>query len=244
MCKAKNILVVLLALGIIAACAALPLVASAFHDKATMGQLHYETAPNVQLQIREESDTPAMAKLAMMYRRDGGIEISESMASMNREEAEARSLSILQEYIDAGLVETYDPIVHASRCMLATVTEDASLNGVYWMVVVVCADEDNYAQFDIAIDDENGYLLAVSYASERVPAAAKREKQLAAFADLYFTSLGMADYGDFATRDLEKQYIGENVCGRRYRFGDTVYGEVNVDLYVHEYGFYTEFPDL
>lgn len=242
--KGKNAVLVLLAAAVIAACAALPGLVSAFQDGAAIGQTRYETIPNIQLQIRsEEADAP-LKMLAMMGRMDGGLEISENMASRSREEAEARALEILREYVDAGLVEAFDPVVLDSRCMLATVTMDPALNGVYWMVTLVSADEYDYAQFDLAIDDKSGCALAVSYAVEENQSDQSQETLLNSFADFYFNSLGIPDYGYFITDDMESQYTGEKGRAVRYRFGDTVYGEINVDFYVHQYGFYTEFPDL
>lgn len=242
--KLKRILVLLLAAGIIAVCALLPGMIAAYQDGTSLGQTHYETVPNIQLQIRGEEETPAMAKLAMMARLEGGIEISESLAAMSRVEAEERALAILEEYVAAGLAEDFEPVVLNSRCMLASTAVDPVLNGVFWMVTLVSGDDRQYAQFDLALDDESGLLLAVSYANENPIPQQQREVKLAAFADFYFGSLGIGDYAAFATDDMETQYTGENGCVVRYRFGDTVYGEVNVDLYVHEYGFYTEFPYL
>lgn len=239
--KARKILILALSLGILAGCALLPLAVSAFRDRHTMGQSHFETTPPIQLQIREEADS-VMAKLAMMTRMDSGFEISETLASMTREEAIDRSLAALQTYIDAGLVEDFDPVVHGSWCILATAALDPSLNGIYWQVTVVSGDDNNFAQLDLAIDDESGYLLSVSFASEQPRDAREREKQLSGFADLYFTGLDIAEYAHFAVGDLESAYIGDNACAVRYRFADPVYGELNVDLYVHEYGFYTGFP--
>lgn len=242
--KLKTMLVLLIAGCIIAACAALPLIVSAFHDSGTMGQAHYEQVPAVQLQIRDEQNTPAMAGLAMMYRMDGAIEISDNMTSMTHEEVEARSLSILQEYIDAGIVDAFEPCFYEVRCVMGQVMEDPSLNRIFWIVTIVSPDDESFAEVGLAIDDENGYLLGINYAREQPISETQRQKLLPVFADFYFGSLGIPEYGDFATTDLEDQYIGDNACGVRYRFGDVVYGEVNVDLYVYEYGFYTEFPDL
>lgn len=242
--KGKNMALLLLAAGIIAACALLPGVVASYQDSTAIGQPHFETVPNIQLQIRGEEETPAMAKLAMIARMDGGLEISKSMASMTQEEAEERALEILEEYVDVGLVDPFDPVVLDGWCMMATVTTDPSLNGVYWMMTLVSADEKNYAQFDLAVDDQSGAVLAVSFTSERIRHQEEREALLSGFADYYFNRLGIPDYAAFVTEDMENQYIGENNCAVRYRFGDAVYGEINVDLYVHEYGFYTEFPNL
>ena len=65
---------------------------------------------------------------------------------------------------------------------------------------------------------------------------------LARFAETYFGGLAVENYENFATEELENRYIGDDVAGIRYRIGDTAYGEVNLDLYVHPYGFYVDTP--
>lgn len=237
----KTIAAVLLAVCLIAACAALPGLVSAYQDGRTLGQAQSETVPHIQLQIHGDEETPAMAKLARMCRMDGGLEISKSMASMTREEVQTRALHILQGYVDAGLVEVFDPVVLNCWCMLATVSEDPALNGVYWIVTLVNGDEQDFAQFDIALDDEKGTPLVVGYTREKFPAAQEQEAVLSAFADHYSSSLGILDYGAFIAED--PPYAGDNGTAVRYRFGDMRYGEISVELYVHEHGFYTEFTD-
>ena len=242
--RSKNILALLVVVCIIAACGALPLMVFALRDGRTMGRANYETAPAVELEIREDQHIPAMGKLALMYRMDGGIQISESMASMTREEVEARSLLILQTYIDAGLVTAFEPHFLEVWCFIGQAMEDPSLNAIYWMVTIVSADEQNFAQFDLALDDENGDLLSVSFASEEVIASLEWETRLSVFAAVYFSSLGIQDHEAFSSSALEVPYVGENAFAVRYTFGDVQYGEINVDLYVYQHGFYTEFPDL
>lgn len=242
--KGKTAAWLLLAALVIALCAGLPGLISSFQDDAAIGRIHYETIPNIQLQIRSNDGYDPFRKLAMMSRMDGGIEISENMASMSREEAQDRALTILRSYIDAGLIQEFEPVVLENRCMLATVSIDPSLNGIYWMVTLVGADSRDYPQLDLAIDDESGAVLAVSFASERAQSARQREETLPAFTDMYFTGLEIGDYSYFVETNMDDTYIGENTCTARYCYVDDVYGDTAVDFYVHEYGFYTEFPDL
>lgn len=240
--KAINLTLLIAAAAIIAACAWLPEIISVWQDGKTLGQNQYEPISNIALDIREEEEVSPVAGIAMMCRMDGGLEISESMAKMTRQEAENRALAVLQEYVDAGLVETFDPVMLESPCMLATVTIDPSLNGVYWRVTLVSADDHDYAHFDLAIDDKTGCVLAVSYTREKNRYDQPYETLIASFAQIYFHSFGIENYMDFATDDLRNQYIGEKTYAVRYGFGDLVYGELNVDLFAHKYGFYTEFP--
>jgi len=243
MAKWKNMVLLILAACIIAAGAALPRILSSFQDDAALGQIHYETVPNIMLQIRGEEPATPLKKLAMMARMDGGLELSESMASMNSAEAQSRFYEIMQSYIDTGLINAFDPVVYESRCMLVSVTTDPSLNGIIWMATLISGDDQNFAQFDVAIDDETGDLLAVSYTGDRVFSEGERDLYLSVFPNLYFTSLGMEDYVYYVTPDMNDAYVGDNGLAVRYRFDDAVYGEVNVDFYVDQYGFYNQFPE-
>lgn len=240
--KWKNIVLLLLTAVTIAACAALPQLISYFQDDAAIGQIHYEPLPNIMLTIQGEEAAPPLKKLAMMARMDGGLELSESMASMNAADAEARFYEIMQLYIDAGLINAFDPVVYESRCMLASVTSDPSLNGIIWMATFISGDDQNFAQFDAAIDDDTGKLLAVSYTGDKVLSEGERDLYLSVLPNLYFTSLDMDDYVYYVTTDMSDAYIGENNLAVRYRFEDAIYGEVSVDFYIDEYGFYNQFP--
>ena len=243
MYKWKNMLILILAACIIAAGAALPGLVSTFQDDASFGQIYYETVPNIMLQIRGEEAASPLKKLAMMTRMDGGLELSESMASMNSAEAEDRFYQIMQSYIDYGLITPFDPVVYESRCMLVSVTSDPSLNGIVWMATLISGDDQNFAQFDAAIDDETGDLLAVSYTGDRVLSEGERELYLSVFPNLYFTSLGIDDYVYYVTPDMNDACVGEHGLAVRYRFEDAVCGEVKVDFYVDQYGFYNQFPE-
>lgn len=238
--KGKNVLMLLLAAVIIAVCALLPGLVSAVHDGTTIGKNHFETVPNIRLEIRGEAKETPLKMLSRMSLMDGGLEIPEKMASMDREEAEARAMEILQSYIGTGLVPSFEPEVYESRSILATVNEDPSLNGIYWMITLI----DENTEFDLAIDDQSGSALAVSFAGGQALSEGKRDLYISVFPNLYFTGLGLDDYVYYVTADLKDMYVGENNRAARYRFKDDDHGEVTVDFYVNEYGFYNEFPNL
>ena len=242
--KWKKTALLFLTAVIIAACAALPGLVSRFRDDAAIGQIRYEPIPDILLQIREEDTASALKELAMISRMDGGLQLSESMASMSAAEAEARFYEIMEQYTDAGLVEVFDPKLYECRCILASVSVDPSLNGIYWSITLISGDDANFAQFDAAIDDETGKLLAVSYTGDRVFLEAEREEMLSGFTDLYFSGLEIPDYVHFVSSDIKGAYLGEDSRALRYHYVDSVYGEITADLFVNQYGFYTEFPAL
>lgn len=242
--NSKSLLLLLLNLLLITACAFFPQIVSAFQDSNTLGQAHSERIPTVQLQLHPSSDSPSMAKLALMDRMDGSIEIPDSMAAMTCTEAEQAAFTALQRYIDAGLVRPFETFAVEVRCLFGQALGNADLSAVYWSVSITGDPEAGFFFADLAIDDETGDLLRINCTLIEAISETAQEHFLTLFADVYFNGLDIANYRPFATADLKDHFVGDNAHAVRYRFGDVIYGEVNVDLYVYEYGFYTEFPNL
>ena len=238
----KRMLLMMTAL-VIAACGLLPGLISRWRDQRELDRVQYAPISNVQLQIQAEADGESASGMAMMGRMDGGIEISSAMASMTGEEAENRALAILGAYMDAGLVEAFTPVVSDLRCMLATVSGDPSLNGIFWIVTMVSGDDSNFHQFDIALHDSRGVALSLSYTCEDPMTDAQRDEKLLGFAQLYFQGLGVESYEPFLSRYEEVSPASSTAVALRYHYVDSVYGELEVLLYAYEHGFYTEFPD-
>ena len=238
--KLRILLILLLALALLTAFAALPQVVAAVQDTYTIGMSHTSQVVPVRLEIRE--DTSAMAGLALMGKLSGIIEVPDQVASMTRIEATEAAIALLQPYVDAGLIQPFEVFYADVRCYLGQAAENTELNAIFWTVTVIC-DEEGLLVIDTAIDDESGRLLRVHVTDNFAPYADAPEEILMPFAELYFDGLGIEDYGAFVTDDLAERYIGENAYGIRYRFGDALYGEINVDLYAYPYGFYMEFPN-
>lgn len=239
----KMVLLTALAL-IFAACAMLPGIVSAYRDRQTAGEIRYEEAPAVALQIQDPVIPSPLAGLAMMGQLNGSITISDSMAAMTCEAAEQAAMDVMQQYIDAGLAKVFEIYSVEVRCMLGQVILNSDLNGIYWSVTILSDPDSAFCMFHIAIDDATGRPILVNCNLGNPFTYYQRETLLPVFASIFFGGLGIEDYASFAVDDLESQYIGDNSRAVRYRFGDLTYGEVNVDLHVHEHGFYTEFPNL
>ena len=173
---------------------------------------------------------------------NGTIGLSEDKAKMTKEEVMAAIHVGLQPYIDAQLVAYSENEVQLHPSLIQ-VQNHPELQSIVW-IVTITADFPSYTYFDLMIDDETGHILLISYASDGFKDALVGTEALSAFADIYFTSLGINDYMKFVVPDLEYAYVGDNAVAMRYRFGDTTYGEVNVDLFVIEHGFYIQFPRM
>lgn len=239
--KIKISIILFLILALLATGACFPKIVAAIQDKEIIGEASFDPIQSVQLEIRK--DIPSLGKLAMMSKMDVIIEIPENKASMTAQEVMTAARAALQPYINGNLLDNYSEWdVDMAPC-LVQVPDMAELQGVFWQVTIA-GDPEIYSVVDLMIDDETGKILRLHYAGEAIIDESIREDILLNFTHIFFTSLGIDDYSNFCTSDLDSVYIGDNAVATRYRFGDVVYGEINVDLYVYQHGFYTEFPDL
>lgn len=244
MCKAKNMVLLTLAAAAFAVCAMLPGMVSSYRDDRVLEQIQFGESPDVALEIRESVIPSPLTAMAMLGRMDGSITVADTMASMTCEAAEKAALAAMGRYMDAGLLESFEIDSVEVCCMLGNVLEDPALSGIYWSVTILGHPDSPFCMAHIAIDDATGRPILVNCSRANPLDYYHRDHLLPVFAQIYFQDLGMEDYGAHATDDLANQYIGENNRAQRYRFDDPAYGEVYVDLYVHEFGFYTEFPVL
>lgn len=219
-------------------CALLPQFMGLVQDRRALNHVDYSQSAQVQLEIQQ--DMTSLGKLALLCRMEGVLEVPEAMAEMTVEEAEQAALDALQSYVDAGLIPEF-PVWHIeAKPLLILTPEEVDLAGLVWAVTVL-SDEEGIMNVSLDIDDATGTLLRLNYAYEYW-GETDLDGTLARFAETYFGGLAVENYENFATEDLENRYLGDNVAGMRYRIGDTAYGEVNLDLYVYQYGFYVDTP--
>lgn len=217
-------------------CALLPWGVAGFLDKQALNCVGYSHSAQVKLEIQQNM-TP-MGKLSLLCRMEGVLEVPEAFAEMTVEEAERAALDALSPYVEAGLIPEITVWHIEARPLLILTPEEVDLAGLVWAVTVL-DDEEGIMNVSLDIDDATGTLLRLNYNYEYW-GKTDLNGTLAQFAEVYFAGLAMENYENFATEDMENKYIGDDVAGMRYRIGDTVYGEVNVDLYVHRYGFYVD----
>lgn len=236
--KVKNGLVLLLTLACIALTACLPQITGWAQDRAALEQVDYRDSVQVHLEIRE--DMPLLGKLSLLCRMNGVIEVPEALAEHTAEAAEQAAVDALQPYMEAGLIPEFTVWSVEAQPLLIQTADTADLTGLIW-AVNVSGNPDGLPYISLDIDDATGALLRLNVSCENWDAA-DMEGCLARFAEIYFAGLDLEEYEQFATDDLENQYIGDDTVGIRYRFGDMIYGEVNLDLFVHRYGFYVGTP--
>lgn len=223
---------------LICLCALLPRFMGLVQDRRALNRVGYSQSAQVQLDIQQ--DMTPLGKLALLCRMEGVLEVPEAMAEMTVEEAEQAALDALQSYVDAGLIPEF-PVWHIeAKPLLILTPEEVDLAGLVWAVTVL-SDEEGIMNVSLDIDDATGTLLRLNYTYEYW-GRTDLSGTLARFAETYFAGLAVEDYEDFSTEDLENKYIGDDTVGIRYRLEDASYGQVNLDLYVHRYGFYVDTP--
>lgn len=236
--KVKSSMILVLTIGAICLMAFLPQITGWAQDATVLEQVDYRDSAQVQLEIQH--DMPLLGKLALLCRMEGVLEVSEAMAKMTAAEAEQAAVDALKPYMEAGLIPEFTVWHVEARPMLILTPEEADLAGLVWATTIL-ADEEGVLNVSVDIDDATGTLLRLRFSYEYW-APTDLSGSLTRFAEVYFADLAVADYEQYATDDLETRYIGEDTVGQRYRLEDPVYGHANLDLYVHQYGFYVTTP--
>ncbi len=240
MAKLKGFIAVVLALALIVAGAYFPKAVSLFLDWRNNGNASSNPIASIRFEL--DNNIPSLGKLAILSKLGSSIELTESKAKMSKEEVMEAVYNGIQPYIDAQLIAYSEFEVEMYPSLIQSKTDQA-LQSVVWFVEIT-GDPSNYTFLQLIVDDDTGSILMISFTYETLDATLVGTEALAVFADIFFTGLGIDDYAQFVVPDLEYAYVGDNANAIRYRFGDAVYDEVNIDLYVHEHGFYIEFPSI
>lgn len=237
--KFKAAVTVLLTLALLIAGAYIPKLVARFLDWQATGKGSLDPIASVELNIHQELSS--IGKLAMMNRIDSLLPIRESKARMTTEEVMDAVYEGLTPYMDAQLATYYENRVEM-RPYLVQVPDTPELQRVIWQVTV-SGDDSDFTFFDLIIDDETGNILRINYTAENPQIPYGRDETLNLFMEIFFSSLGIDNFGEYLVEDLEYAYTGDNATAVRFRFEDEQYGGVNVDMFVHENGFYIEFPN-
>lgn len=238
--KMRKSLILALTLLCICLMAFLPRITGWLQDHRTENKVHYEESAQVRLEIQQ--DMPLLGKLSLLGRMEGVLEVPEAMAKMTVEAAEQAAVDALQPYMEAGLIPEFTVWHVEARPLLIRTAETTDLAGLIWAVMIL-SDEEGVLNVSVDIDDATGTLLRLNFNYEYW-GETDLSGSLSRLGEVYFAGLAVEDYERYATDDLEALYIGDDTVGRRYRIGDAVYGEVNLDLYVHRYGFYVATPTV
>lgn len=215
-----------------------PHMVSAILDDNTIGRVSLDPMVSPELKLRK--NISPLGKLAMLSQMDGTIALAEEKATMDREQVMEAVYDALRPYLDAQLV-TYSEINVELYPHLVQIPEHLELQSIVW-IVMIHGDSKSFTFFDLLIDDETGQLLRISYVTEEGMFDLSAGDVLTHFEEIYFSQLELADYAVYWAADMAPVNAGDSGSGRRYVFVSDEYGEIPVDLYVYDYGFYVEFP--
>lgn len=234
MAKLKYGVLFLLCAAIVITGAFLPRLVAGARDDATLGKAGYKMMQPVEFEIHR--NIPSLGKLAMMENLSGAVEIQTSRASMTEQEVRESCRTQLQPYIGAGLMADYKEWQITTRAHLV---QNGQVSGILWTVSILNDAEGLYC-INAVVDDETGALLRIDVSDQQFRGSELRTEYLYTLSDLFFSGLGISGYADFETDD--PTVFGTSADALHYCFGDVVYGEVNVNMVVSEYGFCVDFP--
>lgn len=240
MAKLKGLIAVVLTLALIVAGAYFPKAISAFLDWQNRGAVAANPFSSVRIEMAK--NIPSLGKLAILSRLGSSIELTESKAKMSKEEVMEAVYTGIGPYVDAQLMAYSEQSVQMYPSLIQA-KGDQGLQSVVWFVEIT-GDPINYTFLHLVIDDETGDILRISFTHENLQGLLFGHEALRVLADIFFNGLEIHDYASYLTPDLEYAYVGDKANAIRYQLGGSVYGQVIVDLYVHEHGFYIEFPSI
>lgn len=235
--KLKGFFAIVFAAAFLLLVSFFPKIIGLFLDRST-GNPTFSPISPVRLEIR--SDISPIGRLAMLSRMDSNIKLSESKASMTKEKVLEAVHNELQPYLNAQLMVYNERDVQMQPVL---VQGDSELQGIVWLVTV-SGEQTDFSFLDMAIDDETGRILRISYTVENPTGDIVGMEALYLFADIFFSGLEIEDHWAYAVPDLEYAYTGDGGDAIRFRFEDAQYGQITVDLFVHDHGFYVEFPTM
>ncbi|MBE6978487.1 MAG: hypothetical protein E7438_07670 [Ruminococcaceae bacterium] len=238
--KVKTVTVVLLVSLVLIIGACIPELAARFMDEKHTGSYSINPMTSIELSIHQELSP--VGKLAMMNRIDSLLPIRESKAGMTAEDVMAAVMKELAPYMDAQLVAFSEEHVEMQP-YLVQVLDMPQLQSVIWQVTIA-GDDADFTFVDLLMDDKTGHILRINYTAENPRPPYVKEKVIRSFADIYFSSLGITDHWNYLVKDLEHAFIGDNAVAVRFHLEDPQYGQADIDLFVHDNGFYIEFPTI
>lgn len=238
--KVKNTLVILLTMILLAAGSLLPSAAAYMQDETTANVVQYENIEALQLKLEEEQPTMSMLEKLFLMVNGTGKEVTEDVMRMNGGEAIEAAYAALQPYADIyGLPLDNDELQYFSHVVFDE-NDPYTLNN-YWQIYLSLDISEN-DQITVILDDETGKLMAMELNDwdMNIDAAYLQELQ-DAVSEVYIGALGLDPVAAWPV-DVESAGVGYDQGNvymiTRYQFVDVRYGEVNVEVGVHNDGFY------
>lgn len=232
--KLKNGLILLLAVAVIACGGALPMAVSALWDRATGNQIQYGEMAAVTLSLGlHQSNLPLLGKLSLLYCT--AVQIDQSQASMTEEQVMEAVKADLAPYQDAGLICCdLDSLSFECAADYDYDVLNPERHCVFWRVNISgSVDGQKHTGF-LILDDETGKILTIDY-NHRANNDFGYEveyhpENLEPFCSIYFDSW---DNSIFSWESLNIARAEDSEYSRVYRWGDEVYGQINMEFILY-----------
>ncbi len=230
--RLSTVLAMLTAAAVILGCAALPWAAGRWIDARGKAPGYRELSP-ISLTIRE-SISPA-TKLALFSKLDGIIAVSNDSGEMTPLQAQEAAQAALRPYFDAGFIPYEEQYATVEAQLVFGLTEDtyADTDMAFWFVYLVRED----CSIQLAIDDETGALMSISFEWNSEYSLKTQEKIISEWPTIFMSELGISS--------TEVESIG-TTGSSEYRFAqylihDATMGDLVLGFYVHLCGFHMDF---
>lgn len=240
--KLKIPLLILLTIVLLIAGASLPTIVAAVQDRVTVDHSGFGDMPSIELTLSRDKDSMDAAEKLLLLAADNRIYISEAEANMTADDALTALCAEMDRYIDAGIFEWFDASSISCEPFICIDTNDTQRYNIFWTITMINKNEP-YQVLMADMDDETGVIYSLRYEAYQEYALngvwERNETVMDAFTDLYFQALGWTEAAEYArSTGIGYEYLeldGEVSCAR-YSFGDTQYGEINMEFYVYGSG--------
>ena len=231
--RLKQLLALVLAVGLLVLGALLPRAAGAVLDRKTQGRLQYAQIGAVELNVQAAREAlPILSKLRLLASSGYFLPYPVDRAAMTEEEVRKAAIEALAPYIKAELI-CCDVSLLDFGCEPKVIYSDISPEeyNIYWDVWFYGSVDDVYHNVSLTLDDETGMLVLIdynhnptgdNYGGEEVYQPEKAQ----IFAELFFDGLGEGLLGEF----LGCEDTGYSLL---WRWGDAKDGEYCIEFCAH-----------
>lgn len=243
--KLKILLLILLTVALLVACASLPTIAAALQDTATVNHSGYSDMQSLKLDFSKNRQLlPILGKLALI--RDGSFyTISPNETVIRQSGIKQVVQNGLSLYYQVSLIPyNWKNYEFSAVPHLVSNPADVESYAIMWVVTIYWPDSDDH--LELYVDDETGLILYLHFNTSRSLDMYSAQGYLDVLSNAYFESTGIAEiladpasFGvDFVTSDDSGMYTnGDKAYYHTIYHPD--YGHMRIEFWLYQNGFYT-----
>lgn len=245
----RNILIVLLSLSILVACAWLPYLDGIRLDRQTQNTVVFEDVNAIELDLSESEDPNSLSPLSKLAILRNGDYVAIGEADLNTErsfELSEQLIAGMQPYVNALLIDPVileDTICQSTDLLFVSYDAIPEQGFLMWHINLTTASDPDLI-LDVFLDNDTGRILCLSYSHEIADMEDLEESRDAAV-EIYLEGLGLSgeELSGIAVEPVEHAIDGYEYAYAlsRLSFTDENYGEVILEFSYSSYGFYMGF---